>query len=38
MFYHPDQTVPLKCVACGQCAKECPAEALAVIEVEMPTE
>ncbi len=32
MFYHPDQTVPFKCVACGQCAKECPAEALAVVE------
>jgi Fe-S-cluster-containing hydrogenase component 2 len=38
MFYHPDQTVPFKCVACGQCAKECPAEALAVIEAETPTE
>jgi carbon-monoxide dehydrogenase iron sulfur subunit len=34
MFYHPDQAEPFKCIACGQCAKECPADALAVIDQE----
>jgi carbon-monoxide dehydrogenase iron sulfur subunit len=32
MYYHADQAEPFKCVACGNCAKECPAEALAVID------
>ncbi|MCX7681910.1 MAG: 4Fe-4S binding protein [Anaerolineae bacterium] len=36
MFYHASQTEPFKCVACGRCAEECPAEALAVVEVETP--
>ena len=34
MRYHADQTEPFKCIACGNCAKECPAEALAVVEAE----
>ena len=36
MFYHPDQVEPFKCIACGTCADECPAEALAIVEVETP--
>ncbi len=36
MFYHPDQTEPFKCIACGQCAKTCPADALEIVEVETP--
>ena len=32
MFYHPDQAEPFKCIACGKCADECPAEALAIID------
>lgn len=32
MFYHRDQTVPFKCIACGQCVEECPAEALAIVD------
>lgn len=32
MFYHPDQTQPFNCIACGRCAKECPADALAVVD------
>jgi len=32
MFYSPDQAEPFKCVACGNCAKECPADALAIKE------
>ena len=34
MYSHRDQTEPFKCVACGKCAEECPAEALSVVEVE----
>jgi Fe-S-cluster-containing dehydrogenase component len=34
MYTHPDQPEPFKCIACGNCVKECPAEALAVVEVE----
>ena len=30
MYYHDDYVEPIKCIACGLCAKECPAEALAV--------
>ncbi|MBE9507463.1 MAG: 4Fe-4S binding protein [Chloroflexi bacterium] len=37
MFYHADQTEPFKCVSCGQCVEECPSEALAIVEVEMPS-
>jgi ferredoxin len=25
---------PFKCVACGNCAKECPADALAIVDQE----
>jgi carbon-monoxide dehydrogenase iron sulfur subunit len=32
MFHHRSQSEPFKCVACGRCAQECPAEALAVVE------
>ena len=30
MFYHNDLPTPFKCVACGQCAKQCPTGALEV--------
>lgn len=30
MRVHPDSTVPFKCVACGQCAKQCPTGALSI--------
>ena len=30
MFYHDDLPTPFKCLACGLCAKECPAGALAI--------
>jgi Fe-S-cluster-containing dehydrogenase component len=36
MFHHPDQTEPFKCIVCGKCAKECPNDALAVIDVDTP--
>lgn len=36
MFWHADQTVPFKCIACGVCARECPEEALEMVEVEEP--
>ncbi len=36
MFYHPDGVEPFKCIVCGKCVEECPAEALAVVEVEEP--
>ena len=36
MFYHAYETVPFKCIACGKCADECPAEALTIVEVEEP--
>ncbi len=32
MFYHRDQIEPFKCVACGKCAEECPADALAIVD------
>jgi Fe-S-cluster-containing dehydrogenase component len=32
MFFHSDQTEPFKCIACGQCVKECPADALAIVD------
>jgi Fe-S-cluster-containing hydrogenase component 2 len=34
MRFHPDQTEPFKCVACGQCSKECPGDALAIVDAE----
>ena len=36
MYYHREQTEPFKCIACGKCADECPAEALAIVDVESP--
>lgn len=36
MFWHPEETIPFNCIACGICARECPAEALEVVEVEEP--
>ena len=32
MYYHDDEPVPFKCVACGLCAKQCPSGALALAE------
>jgi carbon-monoxide dehydrogenase iron sulfur subunit len=32
MFYHADQTEPFKCISCGKCVDECPAEALTIVE------
>jgi len=32
MRYHDDLPVPFKCVACGLCAKACPAGALNIVE------
>jgi len=34
MFTHRDQTEPFNCIACGLCVEECPAEALAIVEVQ----
>ena len=36
MFRHPDQLEPFKCTSCGQCVKQCPAEALAITEPDTP--
>ncbi len=36
MFHHPEEKTPFKCVACGKCVEECPADALAIIEVDTP--
>jgi ferredoxin len=36
MYVHPDDTVPFKCIACGVCVKECPADALFLMEVDVP--
>ncbi len=33
MRAHPSYTVPFKCVACGECAKKCPAGALSLQDV-----
>lgn len=30
MYYYAGYVEPFKCISCGLCAKECPAEALAV--------
>jgi Fe-S-cluster-containing dehydrogenase component len=34
MRAHPAHVEPFKCVACGACARACPEEALAVVELE----
>lgn len=34
MFYHADETEPFNCISCGVCTRECPAEALAIVEVD----
>jgi Fe-S-cluster-containing hydrogenase component 2 len=36
MYYYRDQVEPFKCIACGTCAKECPNDALSIVEVETP--
>lgn len=36
MFWHADETVPFKCIACGICARECPEGALEMLDVEEP--
>ncbi len=36
MFWHADETVPFKCIACGVCARECPEEALEIMDVDTP--
>jgi len=36
MFYHPDHLEPFKCIVCGQCVKECPADALSIVEEAAP--
>lgn len=36
MFWHADETIPFKCIACGVCSRECPEEALQIIDVEAP--
>ena len=35
MRYHDELPMPFKCVACGLCAKACPAGALNIVEVEL---
>lgn len=34
MYWHADETVPHKCISCGVCARECPEDALEMIEVD----
>jgi len=34
MFWHPDETVPFKCISCGMCVQECPEGALEVVDVD----
>lgn len=36
MYSHKDYTEPFKCIACGVCAKICPADALLIEEVKEP--
>lgn len=36
MYWHPDEMVPHKCISSGVCARECPEEALEMIEVDEP--
>ena len=37
MLHHREHSIPFKCVACGKCADECPADALEIVEVETPS-
>jgi len=32
MRMHPEVILPFKCIACGLCARECPADALEVVK------
>jgi len=32
MLKHTEGEAPIKCIACGACAKECPAEALEIFQ------
>ena len=32
MFYHVDEPVPIKCIACGICAGKCEAKALEIVK------
>ena len=32
MYYHDDEPVPFKCIACGLCAKQCPSNALTLAD------
>ena len=32
MFYIEGEDIPIKCVACGLCAKKCPKQALMILE------
>lgn len=34
MFYNDELPTPFKCIACGICARNCPSEALSIVESE----
>jgi Fe-S-cluster-containing dehydrogenase component len=34
MFWHADEAVPFKCISCGVCVRECPEDALEIVEVD----
>jgi ferredoxin len=34
MRYFPNEKATFKCVACGACAKECPKQALEIVQKE----
>jgi Fe-S-cluster-containing dehydrogenase component len=36
MYWHPNEAVPFKCISCGVCARECPSQALEILDVEEP--
>ena len=38
MYVFPDDPIPFKCIACGVCVKECPSDALCMVEVDVPGE
>lgn len=33
---YPEGDMPFKCIACGACARECPADALEIVKEEAP--